>query len=83
MTASIPVGDGGANDPGGSPAYRTNNRAYYDQPGNLVYNTPTILHDTVVFANRVHAVKQAYPDGGAIYHLSADPDALIARKLRL
>ncbi len=68
----------GANDPGGSPAYRTSNRAYYDQPGNLVYNTPTILHDTVVFANRVHAVKQAYPDGGAIYHLSADPDALIA-----
>ncbi|MDI7775865.1 right-handed parallel beta-helix repeat-containing protein [Asticcacaulis sp. EMRT-3] len=68
----------GANDPGGSAAYRTANRDYYDQPGNLVYNTPTILHDTVVFANRVHEVKQSFPDGGAIYHLSADPGALIA-----
>ncbi|HTM82925.1 right-handed parallel beta-helix repeat-containing protein [Asticcacaulis sp.] len=75
----IDIGWGwGANDPGGSPAYRTANRGYYDQPGNLVYNTPTILHDTVVFANRVHEVKQSFPDGGAIYHLSADPGALIA-----
>ncbi|MDV6331001.1 right-handed parallel beta-helix repeat-containing protein [Asticcacaulis sp. 201] len=75
----IDIGWGwGANDPGGSPAYRTANRAYYDQPGNLVYNSPTILRDTVVFANRVHKVKQSFPDGGAIYHLSADPGALIA-----
>jgi len=68
----------GTNDPGGTPAYRTANRAYYDQPGNLIYNTPTILRDIVVFANRVHEVKQSYPDGGAIYHLSADPGGLIA-----
>ncbi|MFL5239823.1 MAG: right-handed parallel beta-helix repeat-containing protein [Rhizomicrobium sp.] len=68
----------GANDPGGSPAYRTANRGYYDQPGNLTYDTPTILRDTVVVANRVSRVKQWYPDGGAIYHLSADPGALIA-----
>ena len=75
----IDVGWGwGTNDPGGSPAYRTINRGYYDQPGNLTYDTPTILHDTVVFGNRVLRVKQWFPDGGAIYHLSADPGALIA-----
>ncbi|MBW6526484.1 right-handed parallel beta-helix repeat-containing protein [Sphingomonas sp. RHCKR7] len=75
----IDVGWGwGTNDPGGSSAYMTANRGYYDQPGNLIYNTPTILHDTVVVGNRVHDVKQWFPDGGAIYHLSADPGALIA-----
>ena len=75
----IDIGWGwGVNDPGGSAAYLTANRGYYDQPGNLIYNTPTILHDTVVVGNRVHDVKQWFPDGGAIYHLSADPGALIA-----
>jgi hypothetical protein len=75
----IDVGWGwGVNDPGGSAAYLTANRGYYDQPGNLIYNTPTILHDSVVVGNRVHDVKQWFPDGGAIYHLSADPGALIA-----
>jgi hypothetical protein len=75
----IDIGWGwGANDPGGSPAYRTTGRGYYDQPGNLTYDTPTILRDTVVVGNRVSRVKQWYPDGGAIYHLSADPGALIA-----
>jgi hypothetical protein len=75
----IDIGWGwGTNDPGGSAAYRTANRDYYNQPGNEVYTTPTILHDTVVIANRVHEVKQGFPDGGAIYHLSADPGALIA-----
>ena len=75
----IDVGWGwGTNDPGGSPAYRTASRGYYDQPGNLTYETPTILRDTVVAGNRVSRVKQWYPDGGAIYHLSADPGALIA-----
>ena len=75
----IDVGWGwGANDPGGSPAYRTRSRGYYDQPGNLTYDTPTILRDTVVVGNRISRVKQWYPDGGAIYHLSADPGALIA-----
>jgi len=75
----IDVGWGwGTNDPGGSAAYLTANRGYYDQPGNLLYTTPTILRDTVVVGNRVHEVKQWFPDGGAIYHLSADPGALIA-----
>jgi len=75
----IDIGWGwGANDPGGSAAYRTTDRGYYDQPGNLTYDTPTILRDSVVFANRVHDVKRWFPDGGAIYHLSADPGALIA-----
>ncbi|MBW8745013.1 MAG: right-handed parallel beta-helix repeat-containing protein [Sphingomonas sp.] len=75
----IDVGWGwGVNDPGGSAAYLTANRGYYNQPGNLLYTTPTILRDTVVVGNRVHEVKQWFPDGGAIYHLSADPGALIA-----
>jgi hypothetical protein len=75
----IDVGWGwGTNDPGGTAAYRTTDRGYYDQPGNLTFDTPTILRDSVVFANRVHDVKRWFPDGGAIYHLSADPGALIA-----
>jgi hypothetical protein len=75
----IDIGWGwGTHDPGGSAAYRTTDRGYYDQPGNLTYDTPTILRDSVVFANRVHDVKRWFPDGGAIYHLSADPGALIA-----
>jgi hypothetical protein len=75
----IDVGWGwGANDPGGSPEYWRGQRGYYDQPGNIVYDTPTTLRDTVIFGNRVSGVKQWFPDGGAIYHLSADPGALIA-----
>jgi hypothetical protein len=75
----IDVGWGwGANDPGGSAEYWRKQRGYYDQPGNLVYDTPTTLRDTVVMGNRVGRVKQWFPDGGAIYHLSADPGALIA-----
>ncbi|WP_442680084.1 hypothetical protein ACSBM8_02415 [Sphingomonas sp. ASY06-1R] len=75
----IDVGWGwGVNDPGGSAAYLTANRGYYNQPGNLMYDTPTILRDSVIVGNRVHDVKQWFPDGGAIYHLSADPGALIA-----
>jgi len=75
----IDVGWGwGANDPGGSAEYWRKQRGYYDQPGNIVYDTPTTLRDTVVKGNRVGRVKQWFPDGGAIYHLSADPGALIA-----
>lgn len=75
----IDVGWGwGTHDPGGSAAYRTTDRGYYDQPGNVTYDTPTILRDSVVVGNRVHDVKRWFPDGGAIYHLSADPGALIA-----
>jgi hypothetical protein len=75
----IDIGWGwGTNDPGGSAAYLTANRGYYNQPGNLLYDTPTTLRDTVVVGNIVHDVKQWFPDGGAIYHLSADPGAQIA-----
>ncbi|MET0365866.1 MAG: right-handed parallel beta-helix repeat-containing protein [Sphingobium sp.] len=75
----IDIGWGwGVNDPGGSGAYRTRTRGYYDQPSNIVYDMPTILRDTVVVGNRVHKVKTWFEDGGAIYHLSADPGALIA-----
>ena len=75
----IDVGWGwGTNDPGGNSAYMSRARGYYDQPGNRLYETPTILRDTLIFGNRVHGVKRWYPDGGAIYHLSADPGALIA-----
>ncbi len=74
----IDVGWGwGANDPGGSAEYWRQQRGYYDQPGNIVYDTPTTLRDTVVKGNRIARVKQWFPDGGAIYHLSADPGALI------
>jgi hypothetical protein len=75
----IDIGWGwGTHDPGGSATYRTTDRGYYDQTGNVTYDTPTILRDSVVVANRVHDVKRWFPDGGAIYHLSADPGALIA-----
>ncbi len=75
----IDIGWGwGTNDPGGSAEYWRQQRGYYDQPGNLVYDTPTTLRDTVVVGNRVSKVKRWFPDGGAIYHLSADPGALIA-----
>ncbi|MBB5716962.1 right-handed parallel beta-helix repeat-containing protein [Sphingomonas aerophila] len=75
----IDVGWGwGANDPGGSAEYWRGQRGYYDQPGNVVYDTPTTLRDTVIVGNRVSRVKQWFPDGGAIYHLSADPGGLIA-----
>ena len=75
----IDIGWGwGTNDPGGAPAYMSLNRGYYDQAGNRVYDTPTTLRDTVVLGNRVHGVKRWFPDGGAIYHLSADPGAMIA-----
>ena len=37
----IDIGWGwGTHDPGGSAAYRTTDRGYYDQPGNLTYDTP-------------------------------------------
>ncbi|WP_271300503.1 right-handed parallel beta-helix repeat-containing protein [Sphingomonas sp. CV7422] len=75
----IDVGWGwGTNDPGGSAEYWRGQRGYYDAPGNRVYDTPTTLRDTVIVGNRVARVKQWFPDGGAIYHLSADPGALIA-----
>ncbi|MFD1951705.1 right-handed parallel beta-helix repeat-containing protein [Sphingomonas arantia] len=75
----IDVGWGwGTNDPGGSAEYWRGQRGYYDAPGNIIYDTPTTLRDTAIVGNRVTRVKQWFPDGGAIYHLSADPGALIA-----
>lgn len=75
----IDVGWGwGANDPGGSAEYWRQQRGYYDVAENRVYDTPTTLRDTAIVGNRVSKVKQWFPDGGAIYHLSADPSALIA-----
>lgn len=75
----IDIGWGwGTNDPGGNPTYRTRQRGYYDMPGNKVYDTPTTLRDSFVAYNRIHKVKQWFADGGAIYHLSADPGAVIA-----
>jgi hypothetical protein len=75
----IDVGWGwGINDPGGNADYMSWQRGYYDQPGSRIYDTPTILRDAVIVGNRVHGVKRWFPDGGAIYHLSADPGALIA-----
>jgi hypothetical protein len=74
----IDIGWGwGTNDPGGNPTYRTRQRGYYDMPGNKVYDTPTTLRDSFVAYNRIHKVKQWFADGGAIYHLSADPGAVI------
>ncbi len=75
----IDVGWGwGVNDPGGNADYMSLARGYYDQPRNRIYDTPTILRDAVIVGNRVHGVKRWFPDGGAIYHLSADPGGLIA-----
>ncbi|QTE30965.1 right-handed parallel beta-helix repeat-containing protein [Pengzhenrongella sicca] len=70
----IDVGFGwGANDPGGSPEYRARG-LYASQP---VYETPTTLRDAVVAGNLVHATKQQFTDGGAIYTLSANPGARV------
>jgi len=70
----IDVGWGwGAEDPGGSPEYERRG-LYRSRP---VRTGPTTLRSTVVARNLVHHTKTAFTDGGAIYHLSADPGALI------
>ncbi len=70
----IDVGWGwGANDAGGSKDYQ--NRGLYNfQP---IYTTPTTLSDTVVKYNLVHGTKKVFHDGGSIYNLSANPNAVI------
>ena len=71
----IDIGYGwGIQDVGGNPNYRANMHGY-DGTGNLQYQVPTTLRDTVVAYNRVHDVKQWFEDGGAIYNLSANPGA--------
>jgi hypothetical protein len=71
----IAVGWGwGYNDAGGNPNYDENQKGYVH---NTRYTTPTTLRDTVVENNRIHGVKTWFMDGGAIYNLSANPDAVI------
>jgi hypothetical protein len=74
---AIDIGFGwGIEDPGGNPNYRTRMHGY-DDPANLVYQTPTPHRDVVVASNRIHRAKQFFRDGGAIYNLSAAPGTLI------
>ncbi len=71
----IAVGWGwGYNDAGGNPNYAENQQGYVHNPR---FTTPTTLRATLVEGNRVHGVKTWYMDGGAIYNLSANPDAVI------
>ena len=71
----VAVGWGwGYNDAGGNPNYDENQKGYLH---NTRYTTPTTLRNTVVEGNRIHGVKTWYMDGGAIYNLSANPDAVI------
>ena len=74
---AIDIGYGwGIQDPGGNANYRVRMHGY-DWKQNLVYQTPTTYRDTVVASNRIHAAKQLFHDGGAIYNLSASPGTLI------
>ncbi|QSB45215.1 right-handed parallel beta-helix repeat-containing protein [Tsuneonella flava] len=66
----------GYNDAGGNPNYDKNQKGYVHNPR---FQTPTTLRNTVVEGNRIHGVKQWYMDGGAIYNLSANPNAIIRR----
>jgi hypothetical protein len=71
----IAVGWGwGYNDAGGNPNYDENQKGYLH---NTRYTTPTTLSDTLVEGNRIHGVKSWFMDGGAIYNLSANPNAAI------
>jgi hypothetical protein len=75
----IDIGWGwGVNDVDGSPAYRDARRGYYDNPANLLYETPTMHRGEVVAYNHIHHIKKIFHDGGAIYNLSASPNAVIA-----
>ncbi len=71
----IAVGWGwGYNDAGGNPNYAENQKGYVHNPR---FTTPTTLRDTLIEGNRIHGVKLWFEDGGAIYNLSANPDAVI------
>ena len=79
MTESMSAGAGAPTIRAAAPLIARPSRGYYDQPGNLTYDTPTILRDTRRHSATEYTMsKQWFPDGGAIYHLSADPGALIA-----
>ena len=66
----------GYNDAGGNPNYDQNQQGYVHNPR---FETPTTLRDTLIEGNRIHGVKLWYEDGGAIYNLSANPNAVIRR----
>jgi hypothetical protein len=66
----------GIQDVGGNPRYRAQMHGY-DDTGNIQYQVPTTLRNTVVAYNRIHDVKQWFVDGGAIYNLSANPNSVI------
>jgi hypothetical protein len=71
----IAVGWGwGYNDAGGNPNYDENQKGYVH---NIRYTTPTTLGDTLIEGNRIHGVKRWFMDGGAIYNLSANPNAIV------
>ncbi|WP_240809538.1 RICIN domain-containing protein, partial [Microbispora catharanthi] len=64
----------GANEPGGSTQYA--NRGLYNyQPR---YTTPTTASGNKLVGNYVHDVMQQMTDGGCIYTLSWNPNALIS-----
>ncbi len=73
--SGITIGYGwGANDAGGSNDYA--NRGLYNyQPR---YTTPTTASNNQVTYNYVHDVMQQMNDGGCIYGLSANPNAVIS-----
>lgn len=72
---AIAVGWGwGYNDAGGNPNYDENQKGYLY---NTRFTTPTTLRNTLIEGNRIHGVKTWYMDGGAIYNLSANPDAIV------
>ncbi|WP_326822170.1 RICIN domain-containing protein [Streptosporangium sp. NBC_01756] len=64
----------GANEPGGSNQYA--NRGLYNyQPR---YTTPTTASNNQLIGNYVHDVMQQMTDGGCIYTLSWNPNAVIS-----
>ncbi|QLQ40376.2 RICIN domain-containing protein [Micromonospora robiginosa] len=73
--SGITIGYGwGANDAGGNTEYA--NRGLYNyQPR---YSTPTTASNTRVVGNHVHDVMQQMNDGGCIYTLGWNPNALIS-----
>ncbi|MFC0568607.1 ricin-type beta-trefoil lectin domain protein [Plantactinospora siamensis] len=73
--SGLTIGYGwGANDAGGNNQYA--NRGLYNyQPR---YSTPTTASNNRVIGNYVHDVMQQMNDGGCIYTLSWDPNALIS-----
>lgn len=64
----------GMQDVGGNPSYRAR-QSGYDRTGNIEYQVPTTLRNTLVAYNRLHDVKKLFEDGGSFYNLSANPNS--------